>query len=532
MLSNFSNMKNFKIKSGITSITVLMFMMSCIGDLDVTPIDNRITTSVNVYTTTESYKAGLAKLYATFALTGQVGPAGNAAAGDPDVAGVDEGFSNFIRSLWNLNELTTDEAVWTYPNDSNGTIFNLHYHTWVPSDGIPTALFARIMNVAAMTNEFIRATSSKLDDADIKKFHAEARFLRALAYYYGMDLYGNMPFVDENDLPGAYFPPQKSRAELYAYVESELLAIKADMGAPRFEYGRADQGACAMLLAKLYLNSEVYIGQAKYTEAITQLKEVIAGGYTLAPKYANNFLADNHTSPEIIFAQLFDGQKSQSYDALNVMIYGNAGNGGWSGLRTTKALVNKFDFKAEKGKGRDSNFAREGKGQTLEIDEVNQSKQGYGVFKFQNVTSTGTPGSHPSFQDTDFPMFRLADAYLMYAEAVLRGGTGGDAATALSYVNAIRTRSGDVAAGSAPGAIASAELNLDFILDERARELYWEAHRRVDLIRFGKFTGSTYVWPWKGGVKNGTAIDSKRALFPIPAADIGSNPNLDQNDGY
>lgn len=509
-------------RTSAIAITLLM-MMSCVGDLDVTPIDTRITTSANVYTDTESYKAGLAKLYAAFALTGQQGP-----SGAPDVGGVDEGFSCFIRSLWNLNELTTDEAVWTYPNDAQGTIFNLHYNTWVPSDGIPTALFARIMNVAALTNEYIRATASKTGDADIKKFHAEARFLRALAYYHGIDLFGNMPFVTENDLPGAYFPPQKPRAELFSYVESELKAIKADMGAPKFEYGRADQAACAMLLAKLYLNADVYIGQAMYSEALTEINEVIAGGYTLAPRYANNFLADNHTSPEIIFAQLFDGQKSQAYDALNVMIYGNSGNGGWSGLRTTSALVSKFTNPNEAR----AIFAKEDKGQALEIDEVNQSAQGYGIYKFRNVTSTGAPGSHSSFQDTDFPMFRLADTYLMYAEAVLRGGTGGDLTTALNYVNQIRTRSGDVTNGNAPGAITSGQLTLDFILDERARELYWEGHRRTDLIRFEKYTGNAYLWPWKGGVKEGTSIEEKRALFPIPAADLGSNPNLIQNTGY
>ena len=503
----------------------MLLMMSCMGDLDVKPIDDRITTSADVYTTTESYKAGLAKLYATFVLTGQVGP-----FGAQDVGGVDEGFSCFIRSLWNLNELTTDEAVWTYPNDANNTIFNLHYNTWVPSDGIPTALFARVMNVAALTNEFIRATSGKLDDPDIKMFHAEARFLRALSYYYGMDLFGSLPFVTEADLPGAYFPPQKTRAELYDYVESELLAIKADLGEPRFEYGRADKAVCAMVLAKLYLNSEVYIGQEKYTEAIEQLNEVIAGGYTLAPKYQNNFLADNNTSPEIIFAQQHDGFRTQSFSAVNVMIYGNAGFGGWSGLRTTEAFVDKFAD--DPNEARAAFFADEGDGQNLEINAVNVSTDGYGIFKFQNVTSTGAippvnPGNSPMC-DTDYPMFRLADAYLMYAEAVLRGGSGGDLTTALGYINDIRNRPEDV---NPAGDITEVELTLDFILDERARELYWEGHRRVDLIRFGKFT-SGYNWPWKGGVKNGTDIEEKRKIFPIPAADIGSNPNLVQNEGY
>jgi hypothetical protein len=518
-------MKIVSNKTSILTAVVMLLMVSCIGDLDVTPIDPLVTTSANVYTDKESYKSGLAKLYAAFALTGQQGPAGMG-----DVGGVDEGFSCFIRSLWNLNELTTDEAVWTYPNDANGTIFNLHYHTWVPSDGIPTALFARIMNVAALTNEFIRATASRTEDPDIERFQAEARFLRALAYYHGLDLFANMPFVTEADLPGAYFPPQKTRAELFDYVESELIAIKPLMGAPRFEYGRADKGACAMLLAKLYLNAQVYLGEGSpmYTEAISELKEVIAGGYSLAPRYLDNFLADNHTSPEIIFAQLFDGQRSQAFDGVNVMIYGNAGNGGWAGLRTTSAFVNKF----EDLDGARALFAKEDKGQSLEIDAVNNQSQGYGVFKFRNITSTGEPGSHPSHQDTDYPMFRLADAYLMYAEAVLRGGSGGDLTTALNYVNAIRTRPGDVAAGTAPGPISSGELTLDFLIDERARELYWEGHRRPDLIRFGLFTGGAYLWPWKGGVKNGTSIEEKRAIFPIPAADIGSNPNLEQNTGY
>jgi len=257
---------------------------------------------------------------------------------------------------------------------------------------------------------------------------------------------------------------------------------------------------------------------------------VIAAGYTLAPKYLNNFLADNDTSPELIFTQNFDGAHSQAYDQVQVMIYGNAGYGGWSGLRTTSAFVNKFPALTEAR----ALFAKEDKGQNLAIHSMSLSTDGYGIYKFRNVNSDGSiPASASTgFNNTDYPMFRLADAYLMYAEAVLRGGSGGDAATALSYVNKIRTRSGDVTAGNAPGAITSAQLTLDFILDERGRELYWEGHRRTDLIRFGKFTGSAYLWPWKGGNINGTSIEDKRAVFPIPASDLGSNPNLKQTDGY
>ena len=448
---------NLKMSSILSSVMVLLLMISCVGDLNVKPIDPRITTSADVYNNPAAYKQGLAKLYAAFILTGQVGP-----NGAQDVGGVDEGFSCFIRSLWNLQELTTDEAVWTYGNDANGTIFNLHYNTWVPSDGIPTALFARIMNVVALSNEFIRATAGSTDP-DLKKYNAEARFLRALAYYYGIDLFGNLPFVTEANLPGAYFPPQKLRADLFTYVESELKAISTELGDPRFEYGRADKAAASMLLAKLYLNAEVYLavgstpGPAKYTECITEINKVIAAGYTLSPKYANLFRADNNLLTEAIFSQLSDGANSQAYDAMQVMIYGNAGNGGWSGLRTTSAFVGKFSTSVPV-EGLSSSraiFATEAQGQSLAMGNVAKSTDGYGVYKFRNITSTGAnpPNSSSGFEDTDYPMFRLADAYLMYAEATLRGGAGGTTAQALTYINAIRTRSGDVAAANAPGAI-------------------------------------------------------------------------------
>jgi starch-binding outer membrane protein, SusD/RagB family len=502
-------------------ITLSIGMTSCLGDLDVKPVDPNLATSEQVYNSPEAYKEGLAKLYAAFILTGQQGP-----SGQPDVGGVDEGFSCFIRSLWNLQELTTDEAVWSYPNDANGTISNLHYHTWVPSDGIPTALFARIMNVVVLANEYIRLTADKTD-ADLVKYNREARFLRALSYYYGLDLYGNLPFVTEANLPGAFLPKQITRTELFAYVESELKAIHDELGDAKFEYGRASKAACSMLLAKLYLNSEVYLGAGnkRYTEAITELNKVIAAPYTLSPKYLNNFLADNNTSPEIIFSFNSDGAKSQSYEAVWIMIKGNAGNGGWSGLRTTSSLVSLFASNDSRAL-----FAKEDKGQSLDINEINQTQQGYGVYKFRNVTSTGAipANDNTGFTDTDFPVFRLADAYLMYAEAVLRGGTGGDATTALGYVNQLRNRSGDPAIGN----VSSGQLTLDFILQERARELYWEGHRRTDLIRFGRFTGAAYLWPWKGNVKEGISTPAYRDLFPIPAADIGANPTLKQNEGY
>ena len=509
--------------------TMALAMTSCVGDLDVKPIDPNLVTSADVYDSPEAYRQGLAKLYATFALSGQQGP-----AGQPDIAGIDEGFGNYLRQYWNCQELTTDEAVLSW-NDA--TVKDFHWQTWTPNDVFIAAVYSRIMYTASLSNEYIRVTAGN-EDADIKKYHAEARFLRALAYYHAIDMFGNPPFVTEADKPGAYFPKQTTRAELFNYVESELLAIEADLGAPKFEYGRADQGAAAMLLAKLYLNAEVYIGQAKYTEAITVLKNVINGPYSLSAQYLHNFVADNNTSPEMIFSITFDGANTQSYGGMVYLVHAPIGGsmppdalfgvgGGWGGLRTTSAMVAKFD---DTSGDTDSRALFWTDGQTLEINDIGQFTEGYGITKFRNRKLDGSPATHahPDFVDTDWPMFRLADAYLMYAEAVLRGGQGGSATEALDYVNDIRER----AYGDNSGNIASGALTLDFILDERARELYYEGHRRTDLIRFGQFTGGEYLWPWKGKVKEGTATESFRDLFPIPAADIGANPTLEQNPGY
>jgi hypothetical protein len=201
--------------------------------------------------------------------------------------------------------------------------------------------------------------------------------------------------------------------------------------------------------------------------------------------------------------------------------------GGWGGIRTTKALVNKF---ADNTGATDKRAMFWSAGQKLEINDIGQFTDGWAITKFSNLTSTGAaaPHAHPDFVDTDYPVFRLADVYLMYAEAVLRNGTGGSAANALGYVNALRQR----AYGDASGNITSGQLTLDFILDERARELYWEGHRRTDLIRFGKFTTASYLWPWKGKVAEGAATQSYRDLYPIPSNDLGANPTLIQNAGY
>ncbi len=331
------------------------------------------------------------------------------------------------------------------------------------------------------------------------------------------------------------------RTDLFNYIESELLALEDGLNnddlkdAKTNEYGRADKAAAWALLSRLYLNANVYTGTNEYTDAIKYAKKVIDAPYSLISNYRWLFLANNHATGtnEIIFPITFDGSKSRTWGGTTYLVHAPivgsmnpATHGvdfGWGGIRTTKQFVQIFG-----GPAGDQRMNFYTSGQNLEIVDVGQATDGYGIIKFRNVTSTGANGSNLTWTDTDYPVFRLAEMYLNYAEAVLRGGSGGDAATALNYINLLRQR----AYGNSSGNITSGDLNLQFILNERAKELHWEAVRRTDLIRYGQFTEGTYLWAWKGNTPNGQAVASYRNLYPLPASDIVANPNLVQNTGY
>lgn len=521
-------------------VLIATTITSCHKDLDRFPVNDL--TSQQVYGSEQGYKQVLAKVYGSMALTGNQGPAGSG-----DVAGIDEGTSDYLRLFWMAQELSTDEAVVSW-NDVG--IQDFHNMNWSPNNPMLIGLYARSFYVITLANEFIRESSAdKVSGrnlgsaaATIATMQAEARFIRAYQYWSLLDLYGNPAFTDENtSLGAASVPSQINRAELFNYIESELLAIEPLLAAPRSnEYGRADKGAAMALLARLYLNAEVYTGTAKWTEAITYSKKAIDAGYQLLSNYSHLFLADNHlNNTEAIWALNYDGVRTRNYGGttflVNASVNGDnatqkdsAGLTGWSGLRTTKNLPQLFPGYPSFGTREDRRALFFTQGQNPEINSIATFADGLAVIKFRNKTRTGSFGSDPerTFSDIDFPIFRLAEMHLIYAEAVLRGGTGGSTNQAITYFNLLRQR----AYGNTDGNVTN--LTLDMILNERAKELYWEGHRRTDLIRFGRFTSSSYLWPWKGGVQSGTGVADFRRLYPIPATEIGSNPNIKQNTGY
>lgn len=520
-------------------LAMTISFLSCTKDLDITPNDDQTLLGEEFFENETSYKELLGGVYANLSLTGIDGPESST------IQGLDAGTSQFGRVLLYLQTLSADQMIWSYENDP-GTR-EIQRNIWTAQNPLLTGMFGRTHNTIAYANNFLRETTdAKLDArqvssatrADIITYRAEARLLRAMSYYYMMDIFGKAAYVTEAD-PINALPVQYDRAQLFNFIETELKDIDADLKDPlQNEHGRADKAVAWMILAKIYLNAEVYIQTDHYADCLAYTEQIIAGGFSLASEYAHNFMADNNTnsaSNEIIFPLISDGINTHNYGPTTVMVNGEVGSieangaalgvgaGGWGGaLRLRKQFVQLFDGSTFSADSR--NMIISGT-RPIEITDISDKDTGYITTKWSNATSTGEFGSNDTFVDTDFPLFRLADVYLMYAEAHLRGG-GGTAAAAAGYLSDLRTRANN------SNTIGTSDLSLDFILDERARELHWEAHRRQDLIRFNKFTGGAYNWTWKGNGSNGISLPSHMDVYPIPSSSLGSNPNLTQNTGY
>ncbi|MCM1401515.1 MAG: RagB/SusD family nutrient uptake outer membrane protein [Bacteroides sp.] len=531
-------------KFNIISIIILAFgvaLGSCTDDLDQMPVTE--TTSNDVYADAANYRSVLAKIYASYVLAGQ-GQGGD----NGDLTTING--QDFSRGYFNLQEASTDEVANTWLSGNNLT--DLTYITWNSKDSWVSDSYYWLFFNITLCNEFIRhctdseiAKFSSEDQANIRAYRTEARFMRAFSYWMVLDLFRQGPKVDENTPVSGFIPEAYNGVTLFDFIESELKALTDDNGADTAlpatnEYGRASRPAALALLSRLYLNSAVYRGTVDnryYTECIAACKKVLSNpSLRLEEDYAKLFNADNYKrTHEILFAMVCDATTSVTWGGGTYLVCGSCGNSssqdpakygltsGWGMFRARGELAEKFGDVNTTADSR-AMFYTDGQAQYF-TGAIDNQAEGYFFEKFSNLTDAGEAASNSAATgcSTDYPMLRLAEVYLTAAEAMLRGGSGLTRSEALDYVNAVRLRA---YRQDPSGKIADADLTLDFILDERARELYLESVRRTDLVRFNRFTSDSYLWQWKGGVLDGRAVNDKFNIYPIPDTDLTANPNL------
>lgn len=519
-----------QIRNAFLCATALVSTASCADDLNQTPHTGF--TSEAVYATVDGYKFVLAKIYGAYSLVGQE------KGSNVDLAS--NSGHDLLRCLFHLQEGPTDECAYRWMSGDN--LYAMAYMQWDATDPNISDAYYRLYYSIAVVNEFLRytgeSTISKFTDAEqetIRQYAAEARFIRALDYWFVLDLFGKGPFVNEDTPTTAYIPPAYDSSQLFEFIESEIKEIE-NLLPETTDYGRANRATVWALASRMYLNGEIYTGQNHASDCITYSNKIIGSGrYSLEPDFTKLFNADNHLrTNEIIYGIEIDGENTMTWGATTNLVHGSCGSdnsqdptkygilSGWGNYRVRGEYAELFgDFTSSA----DSRCLLWTDGQLQYYDTaLDDGACGYHSEKWTNLTDTGEMSGNPASDgvDTDFPMFRLAEIYLNAAEAVLRGGSGLSRADALNLVNAVRQR----AYGDDSGNIADTQLNLDFLLDERGREMLYENVRRTDLIRHGKFTTSSYIWQWKGGVAAGRAVADRYNHYPIPASEISANSNL------
>lgn len=531
---------------------------SCIGDLDTLPLNESDSTSETVYGTDEyGYLSGLTKIYFHFVSNETT-----------DLQVADGGASELIRAFWSTQECTTDEAKCAWENDA--WVRALNTNTWSEADNDATyAVYVRTLQGISYVNEYLRQTASdKLNErgvsadlaAKIQQFRDEARFLRAYFYWMALDTFGDVPFTTEDSpFGGGVNPTQASRKDVFDYCISELTYLASEqssMPAARTNYPRADKGSVNGLLARMYLNAEVYTGTAMWEEAKETCETIFGMGYALCPEYKALFSGDNGENPEamqeMLWSVAYDAEQTQSYGGTSYLTlaaiaatdvsstsFPNGVNNGWGGIRVPYEELSKYwnisgqdyttgEYTVANGDVRGEVFYIKGRQESFN-DALYVFLNGWSCLKFNNIPHDMTDAEYAetavskAYSDIDFPMIRLGEIYLIYIEACMNLG---QLNTAMPYVEALAERAGLTTTPSA------SDINEDWLVKERFRELLWEGHRRTDLIRLGKFNSSSFLWTYKGGNYTGQGFDEHLNIFAIPATELAANPELHQNPGY
>ncbi len=539
-------MKFTKIFSAVAAAAMLS---ACVGDLNTIPLNKTDVTSETAYGADEAgYVQGLTKIY--FQLVSN---------NTQDLQVADGGASEFIRAFWSTQEVTADAAKCAW---GDAWVNDLNNNTWkgdVLNDAV-YAVYVRTLQGITYVNEYLRQTApDKLDSrgvssevaAKVQSYRAEARFLRAFFYWAALDTFGQVPFsTEDTQFGGGYNPPQQSREYIFNYVISELKALAADdsaMPAAQSNYPRADKGSVLGLMARMYLNAEVYTGKAMWAEAKTVCEHIYGLGYKLAPTHAELFRGDNGDNPdaygEFLFAAAYNAEHTQSYGGTTYLtlstLSGDDGavnitgiNGGWAGNRVPYEYVQRWftdvntpDYTEGTYNYTDKRagyFYIKGRSESMQ-DNLNTFLNGWSCIKFNNVphdqdaVDYAATAATKNFSDIDWPLIRLGEIHLIYAEACMHAG--GSAST---QIKALADRA---------GVEAPATIDEEFLMAERARELMWEGHRRTDLIRYGKWI-SGYNWTFKGGNFAGQDLPEHFNIFPVPSTELATNTDLQQNPGY
>lgn len=476
--------------------------------------------------------------------------------------------------LFRTQEVSGDQLVMpARPNGwvDGGVYRRIHDHKWTADDDIAVNNWNRTYAGIANCNRIIyQIESGSIPFADGKEaVIAELKVLRASYYYVLCDIFGNVPIITQFDVPAGFLPKQSSRKEVFEFIIKDItenLPLLSDKNDPS-TYGRFNKWAAHTLLAKMYLNAEVFTGTAAWDKCIEHCNAVInsSGGYALEANQKEVFKTNNESSKEIIFAIPFDIKYVTDWNGFSIHMETlqpanqatyNLLNTPWGGICAIPQFINSFDKSDERltsnwiqgpqysAGGTPLNctlgaFAGKPLSYINELPGVDQSEEihGFRLGKFEIEKGTTVNLSN------DWPLFRYADVLMMKAESLLRSGKADEAA---AIVTSVRQRNfktapakavvsgADLIKGSAydyglrSGSTSTHEGGGDIkygrFLDELGWEFAQEGRRRQDLIRFGVFTTKS----WLSHKPNG----AYRSLLPIPRPELNKNSNLKQNDGY